>query len=535
MDRTVKARELLERGAYVEAGEAFLSVGEQASAARAFVCAKNYRRAAECYERARKPFDAARLYLQVREWRKAAQLYAQAGDAFRADLAMQQLAQEEAQSQPKAQRQAGPFAPGETVPEGEIWRSIAAGDFDAGAKAYLKPDHKSGWMLLDEARNPAALKALGETLFLARDYAVAAEAFKRAGDDPRSAQCLSLAGLNEEAADLYMRCGQRVLAAQHLEKARAWEQAASIYQRENLLLEAARCHEKDDEPAKAAALYLKARKPDLALPLLQAVSPAHRHFAQCRLLAGKILFQKGQKDLALSLLAPLMQAEIKGEDGMETYYQLAVLLDQAGQVEKARALYMTLQKIRFDFKDVTERLKDLDADSAATAPAPGPSGTPAQPAAPPADRVAAALPEFANFKDCSLFSRLDLDQLRRLYGAGQELECQPGQVMLKAGQKTDGLYVVLSGGLTITPNPENADLAVGFLGPGDYVGLGSLVQGPPQPNALVAQGGTRLLLLPAAALDALLSAEPLLGFRLFRSISENLVHTLMAEVPRPKR
>ena len=530
MDRTVRARELLERGAYVEAGEAFLSVGEQASAARAFVCAKNYRRAAECYERARKPFDAARLYLQVREWQKAAQLYAQAGDAFRADLAMQQLAQEEAQQQPKAKKQSGPFSPEEPVPEGEIWQAIAAGDFDAGAKAYLKPDHKTGWMLVDEARTTAALKALGETLFLARDYAVAAEAFKRAGDEPHSAQCLSLAGLNEEAADLYMRCGQRVLAAQHLEKARAWEHAAAIYQRENLLLEAARCHEKDDEPAKAAALYLKAKKSDLALPLLQSVSPSHRHFAQCRLLASKILFQKGQKDLAMALLAPLMQSEIRGEDGMEAFYQIAVLLDQAGETEKARALYMTLQKLRFDFRDVTARLKELDQAPASAQPPPL-----VQASEQVEDKLGTAPPEFSNFKDCSLFSRLDLDELRRLFGAGQKLECKAGQVVLKAGQKTEGLYVVLSGGLTITSNPENLALAVGFLGPTDYVGLGSLVQGPPQPNALVAQGGTRLLYLPTTTLEPLLSTNPLLGYRLYRSVAENLIHTLMAEVPRPKK
>jgi CRP-like cAMP-binding protein len=527
MDRTVKARELLERGAYVEAGEAFLTVGEQASAARAFVCAKDYRRAAECYERARKPFDAARLYLQVREWQKAAQLYAQAGDAFRADLAMQQLAQEEAlrQVKPAAKQAPASLAPHEEMfPEGDVWKAISAGDYDAAAKAYLQPGHKTGWTLLDEAGTPPRLKALGEALFLARDYAVAAEAFRRTGDDLRSARCLSLAGLNEEAADLFMRCGQRVLAAQHLERARAWEQAAVIYQGENLLLEAARCHEKDDEPVKAAGLYLKARKPDLALPLLQAVSPAHRHFAQCRLLAAKILFQKGQKDLASALLAPLLQTEIKGEEGMETYYQLAVLLEQTGDTEKARLIYMTLQKLRFDFRDVTARLKALEK-----APPPVP------PAPVEKERGEAGPMELSHFRDCSLFSRLDLDELRRMYGAGQEQPCRTGQVVLKAGQKTDGLYVVLSGGLTITPDPENPALAVGFLGPGDYVGLGSLLQGPPQPNALVAQGGTKLLFLPAAALESLLAADPQLGYRFYRSISENLVHTLMAEVPRPKR
>ena len=525
VDRMVKARELLERGAYVEAAEAFLSVGEHASAARAFVCAKAYRRAAECYEKARKPLDAARLYLQVREWRRAADLYAQAGDNLRADLALQQLNQEaEAQKRqakgPRPEVPRGPFPPGEPVPDGETWQAIAHGDFDAAAKSYLKPGHKTGWMMLDEARSDAVMKALGETLFLARDYAVSAEAFKRSGDDLRSAQCLSLAGLNEEAADLYMRCGQRLLAAQHLEKARAWDQAATIYQKDNLFLEAARCHEKDDEPGKAAALYLKAKKPDLALPLLQAVPPGHRHFAQCRLLAAKILFQKGQKDLAMALLDPLLKSEAKGEEGMELLYQIGTLFEQAGETERAKQVFLSLQKLRFDFKDVSAHLESLEK---ARVRPPAPSQETAA-----VDNSGS----FAHFRDCSLFGRLDLDGLRRLHGAGQEVKCTPGYVLLKVGEKAEGLFVVLEGGLTITSDPENPSVAVGFLGPGDYVGLGSLVAGPPQTNYFVAQGGTRLLFMPTEAIEAILATDPQLGYRLFRSISENLVHTLMAEVPK---
>ena len=111
---------------------------------------------------------------------------------------------------------------------------------------------------------------------------------------------------------------------------------------------------------------------------------------------------------------------------------------------------------------------------------------------------------------------------------GKTGECKPGKVILKAGEVAAGLMVVLSGGITITPDPSNPDVASGFLGPGDYVGLGSLLNGPPQPNALVAQKGTRLLVLPLGALESLLSAEPELGLRFYRSVAEHLVQTLMA-------
>ena len=136
--------------------------------------------------------------------------------------------------------------------------------------------------------------------------------------------------------------------------------------------------------------------------------------------------------------------------------------------------------------------------------------------------------DLSPLRDCSLFNRLGNEDLRRLWMAGKTGECKPGKVILKAGEAAAGLMVVLSGGVTITPDPSNVSVASGFLGPGDYVGLGSLVNGPPQRNALVAQAGTRLLVLPLAPLEALLSAEPELGLRFYRSVAEHLVQTLMA-------
>jgi len=552
-EQLVNARDLLDRGAYSEAAEAFLAVREFASAARAFVCAKAFRRAAECYEYAQKPLDAARLFMLIKDWRRAADLYTQVGDKTRADLALQQHRAEveakRAASQPNPEEplpSPPPPPPEEIFPEGEIWRAMKASDFATAVELYLRQGSSAGWSLLDEARNPKALAALGETLFQARDFTVAAEAFRRFGDIMRSAQCLSLAGLNEEAAHFFMKCGERTLAAQHLEKAHAWDQAAGIYREDRLYLDAARCQERGDDPVRAAALYLKAKRPDLALPLLQGIPPHHRQYAQCRLLAGKILFQKGQRDLALGLLSPLMQMEVKGEEGLEAFYQLALLLEHAGEAEKAREAYLLLQKARFDYKDVTARMERLAAPApspaAATkapmsasraaevahvhAPAPSPAPRPASPPAP------SGAVDLTPLRDCSLFHRLDLDELRRLWGIGKVADIPPGKVLLKAGQPMDGLFVVLSGGLTITPDPDNLDLAVGFLGTADYVGLGCLVQGPPRPNALVAQGRTRILFLPAKSLEALLSTEPDLGMRLFRSVAEHLSQTLMAQQKR---
>lgn len=520
-EKTTRARELLESGRFAEAAEMFVASGEMAAAARAFLSAKEYFRAAECYEKALKPLDAARLFFQTRHWGRAAALYAQGGDTLRAELATEQLNKELSLAAPQAPRQRD--APDVPWPAGAIWRAIRAGDINAAVKIYLGEGSRSGWELMAETQSPEVLKALAETLFQARDHAVAAEAFHKAGEMPRAAQCLSLAGLNEEAAHAYFNLGEKILAAQHLEKAHVWDQAAQIYLQEGLHLDAARCHERGDDPVKAAGMYLKAKKPDLALPLLQSIPPAHRNFAQCRLLAGKILFQKGQNALAGSMLDPLLETALTSEESRDACYQAAVLLESSGVPDRAAEAYQRLQKAHFGFRDVTRRLHQLTAPGHRASP----PGEPADPA-PSKGKAPPPAVDLAPLRDCSLFNRLGNEDLRRIWMIGKTGECRPGKVILKAGEVAAGLMVVLSGGITITPDPANLSMASGFLRTGDYVGLGSLLQGPPQTNALVAQAGTRLLILPLGALEKLLSAEPDMGMRFYRSIAEHLVQALMA-------
>jgi len=537
-DKAVKARELLERGAYQEAATAFIAVGEYASAARAYVCSKAYPQAAECYEKAGKLLDAGRLYLQVREWQKAADLYTKAGDTLRADLALQQLKNEREGFVPGPAAEsaktgaAKPKVALGTWPEGPIWDIIRTGDYAEAARRYVETGGQIGWQLLEASREKGVLKALAETLFQARDYAVAAEAYQRCGEELRGAQSLGLAGLHEEAANVYIRIGQKDKAAQHLERAQAWKQAAIIYRDLKQHHDAARCHEKDDDPAKAAAMYLKANKSDLALPILQGIQPTHRQFAQCRILAAKILFQKNQNEVGVSLLTPLLDVELKSEGDLQTYYQLGILLETSGELDKARGVYLGLQKTRFGYADVSERLKKLDQQQSQDSRKKQEDATEFVPFAP-APSAGRSAVDLAPLRDCSILHRLDLEELRRLWGIGRERSCYRGEVLLHAGQAASGLYVILDGGLTITPDPRNPNVAVGFLGPGDYVGLGCLVQGPPQANALVAKEGTRLLFLPIKDLAPFLTAEPGLGMKLYRTIAEHLTQTLRATKSKP--
>lgn len=533
-ERSAKAREFLENGQYREAAAAFISIGEYASAARALVCIKAYKDAAQCYEKAAKPLDAARLYLLLKEWAKAAELFTAAGDEMRAEVAREQLRREqgEAPSPPELFAVETTPAPEKKEPavwpEGDIWKAISLAEMDLAVNLYLKPGAKSGWILMQEAKGKEVINALGEMLFLARDYAIAADAFRAAKNDLKAAQCYGLAGLFEESADLYVRCGENGPAAENLEKAHQWSRAADLYSEDGKHLDAARCFEKMNEPVRAAGMFLKAQKADMALPLLQSVPPTSPHFAQCRLLAGKILFQKQQRDLALTLLAPLNDVDTSSDASFDILYQLAGLMEFGREYEQAKEIYMRMQTARFGYKDVGSRLDALK-NAMVQAQKPRPEAERQEPIPPAGDLQV----DTSSLRECSLLHRLDLNDLRRLWTIGNILEPKQGETVLRKGDNSDGLYFVVQGGLTITSDPGNPSLVVGFLGRGDYAGLGSLIQGPPQPNFMIAQKETKILYIPKGTIERVVSTEPELGLRLFRSISEHLVQKLM-EMSKPK-
>lgn len=534
-EKAEKARTFLESGKYKEAAEAFVSLGDYASAARAMVCAKAYKEAAKLYEKANKPLDAAKLYLLVKEWEKAEELFIKAGDHLRAEIAREQIRKEKGEKfEPKTIMQETKEKTKDTLkqeekeeevwPQGDIFRALKAGEINIAVNLYLKAGTSSGWSLLQEPMSKKALQALAEMFLLARDYVVAGEAFRKLENFKKAADCLSMAGIYEDAADLYARCGEKVLAAQNLEKAHQWQRAADLYAETGNYIEAARCFEKMDEPVKAAGMYLKAQKPDIALPLLQSVPPTNKHFGQSRLLAGKILFQKGQKELAFSILEPLFKFDTSNEASIEILYQLGGLMETYNEIEKATEIYLRIQKTRFGYKDVEQRLENLK-NRKVLPPKPTIFHRPSFATQKSEENSSFEL-NTSPLRDCSLLDRFTLDELRKLFISGNVIEPKEGEIIIKKGEYSKGLYFVLNGQLSFTQSSQSSKEASGFLKVGDYFGLGSLIQGPPQFQNIVAQKDTRLLFIPKENLESLFSSEPELGLKLFRSIAEILTQQL---------
>src|SRR5687768_5692880 len=83
-------------------------------------------------------------------------------------------------------------------------------------------------------------------------------------------------------------------------------------------------------------------------------------------------------------------------------------------------------------------------------------------------------------KNLPLFSLLTDDQFATLLGSMQRRAYLPHSLILRSGESAEGLYVVLSGRVTVLiDDGEAREFVVSVLGPNDFFGeIGLLDEGP---------------------------------------------------------
>jgi thioredoxin reductase (NADPH) len=115
------------------------------------------------------------------------------------------------------------------------------------------------------------------------------------------------------------------------------------------------------------------------------------------------------------------------------------------------------------------------------------------------------------------FPTWDESTLAELSSYGTEREVVAGEVLLHAGHRTEGFYVVLDGEVEVVrPDPEG-DEQVRVLGPGQFVGAASLLNGQrPYLTARATRPG-RILDIPVGEFRRLMSGRRALADTIFRS------------------
>jgi CRP-like cAMP-binding protein len=103
-----------------------------------------------------------------------------------------------------------------------------------------------------------------------------------------------------------------------------------------------------------------------------------------------------------------------------------------------------------------------------------------------------------------LFRPFNDQQRNELAARFQFLEIESGTVLLRAGVKPGGLYIVLAGQYQVM----RADTVIATLGAGDLIGETALLAGGPFKSDVVARGKSLALCLPAAEFREVIMTHP---------------------------
>lgn len=98
-------------------------------------------------------------------------------------------------------------------------------------------------------------------------------------------------------------------------------------------------------------------------------------------------------------------------------------------------------------------------------------------------------------------------------------ELKDGEVLVRAGQSDNQLYVIVKGVLKVVKNAASHDEVTFFsIGTGDFVDELSFMDGTEHYASLVALGDTRVLGLEREKLESMLTSRPDIVYKVMRSI-----------------
>lgn len=136
----------------------------------------------------------------------------------------------------------------------------------------------------------------------------------------------------------------------------------------------------------------------------------------------------------------------------------------------------------------------------------------------PADKIQPFLAKTALFKSAPK------EVVAKVAPLLQGLECAEGSELVSAGKINDGVGILFSGKAQVfLPAAGGELLAVEELVPGDHFGEVGAILGKPSPYFVITTDSSRVLWLPAATLQGMVSAVPSVGEALARRLTERVV------------
>ena len=122
-----------------------------------------------------------------------------------------------------------------------------------------------------------------------------------------------------------------------------------------------------------------------------------------------------------------------------------------------------------------------------------------------------------------MFGGLDAAHVDLLAGQSRPIFLPAGQVLFRRGTPSTGFYIVLDGRMQLSvSNSEGAVKVVEILSPGSAFGHAVMFLREPYPVDSTALADTRLLFVPATAVDRVLDEDPMMARSMLASMAKRL-------------
>ena len=117
-----------------------------------------------------------------------------------------------------------------------------------------------------------------------------------------------------------------------------------------------------------------------------------------------------------------------------------------------------------------------------------------------------------------LFADVDGDGMERIAARAVEVDFTPDHVIARQGEIGTGFFVIASGGARVIRD----GVVIAQLGPGDFFGELSILDGQPRVAQVVADGPTTCLALASWDFEAVIREEPAVALAVMRGLARRL-------------
>jgi len=117
-----------------------------------------------------------------------------------------------------------------------------------------------------------------------------------------------------------------------------------------------------------------------------------------------------------------------------------------------------------------------------------------------------------------LFENVGADGMEQIAAVAVQVDFPAGHVIARQGEVGTGFFVIVDGAVRVVRGGET----VATLGPGDFFGELSVIDGRPRIATVIADGPTTCLALPSWDFEAVLRAEPTVSIAILRGLAGRL-------------